>query len=183
MNPAPIKSLNEIVADLRAKGELDEVKYLALKNNQNGLSRLLYGLSLFLVFGGIFKATQTGKLSDIIGLLLIGLPIAYYLIFVMLRNALNENLILIYLVSYGVRHKATVINIERGGMGFVELTCSAKINGKNILNTFMVSGNFLDLYDYPSIGDEIDIIYDRDNPSLFRFYNEKLNDFYCIKRK
>jgi|CXWL01.1.fsa_nt_gi hypothetical protein len=183
MSSTKLKSLDEIVADLRAKGELDEEKWLKLKNKQKGLSTLLYGLSLFLVFGSIFKAVNTGGLINVLGLFFIVFPIVYYLIFVMLRNTINNNLTMVYLASYGARHKATVKNVRRGGMGYVELTCSAKFGDQNIANKLMVSGNFLGLYDYPSIGDEIDIIYDKDNTSLFRFYNAKLNDFYCLKRK
>jgi len=96
------KSINEIVEELRANGELDEEKWTELEQEIRKKKHLVYSIS------GILLALAITKMEPL-GILLTG-GISYYL-YIGLRKELQESKILTNLFSYGTTCKASAGDI------------------------------------------------------------------------
>jgi hypothetical protein len=185
----------ELAEELRAIGSLDEEKWLALQKAESKKFRGLKIIGAFCFFAAVFY-------MNFIILIFMG-GFAYYVIFVALRNSQKEWVILAHLFSYGEKSKAVIdcsTVFFRGGSYVVDKEntetvgwsdaslCSFKIRSsysfenKGYTSTQNMPAHWVANERYPKSGEEIEIMYDKKNPSLFRYYNKKLNDLYCIRK-
>lgn len=173
------KPLRQIVSELRASGELDEEALGRLEKHRRKMIYITCGIPAFILITPLIK-------GNILGLLLAG-GISYYFIALVLMPSLKEWDVLTYLISFGQRGKATVRDVtSRPGIGYsrvTEIACVTEINSRELSSKVIVSPKFLREKNYPKDGDEIDIFYNPENPALFRFFNKKMEEFFCISKR
>ena len=195
MRDSKLKSVEEVVAGLRVRGDLDEEKWRELKRHWKKLYSWIYSISAFLLVLALIK-------MELLGLLLVG-GLVYYLVVVMLEGTLKEWTILTHLFSNGVRHGAVAkevtalfpygvrqpvvdtlkgIECSNSRACMLEVKSILNLNKEKFTSTYYIPSKWVKGAYCPKSGDEIDVVYDKDNPSLFRFYNKKLDDFYCINK-
>ncbi len=169
-------TIKEIADELRANSELDEEKLRMLEKEQRKIGWILYSLAIVPLFGAVIEMSLTS--------IIFAGVLAYYFIFVMLRKGTKEFVILTHLFSNGIKHKGILHNLvpHTGLVHKIDIECSTNVGNKNFRDNFIASHKFLKAKDYPKIGDEIEIIYDKNNPSLFRFYNKEYANHFCIRK-
>jgi len=172
-----IPTIEEVVGRLRAEGNLDEKKWLNLQKHMRKLKLMIYSISAFLLLGAVYE-------MSVFSFLFVG-AIVYYLVAVILENSLKEWGVLTPLFSNGIRHKAHINDVAEVGWprsitsGLI-IESTLNLGGNDFKETILIPLTYIERKDFPKSGDEIEVIYDKENPFLFRFYNKKLNDLYCL---
>ncbi len=167
-------TIKEIADELRANGELDEGKLRMLEKDLRKTSIIFYSWSALILLGALVNLS-------FLSILLAG-GIIYYLVVFIVWKGIKESTILTHLFTNGVKHKGILHSLSPSGRYAMKLDYSTVVRDKKFLGESIITHRFFPQEDHPELGAEIDIIYDKSNPSLFRFYSNRLANHFCIRK-
>ena len=172
--------MDETRHHLLKNGDLDERKWELLKKNRNQLQNILY-LVYGLTAGLISWSLYTKHYTDTVLFSVLG----YYFAFILLIPRLKEFDVYTYLYDFGIEHKAEIEYIlpyMRPGYSYVKVKCKWKLDGKEYVDTIEVPSRYVP-DDQFHRKEEIKIIYDKHNPSLFRYTNRWLREKFDLRNR